>query len=230
MRSKLPIFLCALSLVAGVHGALDTFTLKLVPKLSEFKKYKQTAKLNFKGMELDFSAIAARQIIKVEDSGAFQVKEEVSEMKINGTAAPADSAPPATTTTYSPRGVVIKIDGDHTDDSLMRAANLSVFVMPEKPVQAGDKWEYEFKEDKATGAVAAKATYSLLGDEKIGSIPSWRVKFTIKEADAAGGSTEGTVWLSKEDGSTVKLNAKWINVPMSGAGSISGELSQILIQ
>jgi len=230
MKIKVPISCIVAILAVATYAAIDGISLKLTPKVGDVKKYKQTAKLVYNGMELDFAAVATRSIVKVEDSGVFQQKEEVSEMKINGNEAPAGSAPGATTTTFSTRGAVLKVDGDHVDDSLVRAANLGVFVMPEKPVQVGDKWEFDIKEDKATGAVAGTAKYSVLAEEKVGSIATVKVKFTIKELDTAGGSTDGTVWLSKTDGGVVKMTAKWVNVPMSGAGTISGELTEILIQ
>jgi hypothetical protein len=109
-------------------------------------------------------------------------------------------------------------------------ANLELFVLPEKEVNPNDSWTYEIKEDKKTNAVAAKATYTFVGDDKVGSTEAVKVKYVIKEAGDSGASTEGFVWVRKADGVMVKQTSKWVNVPVPGAGPISGEVTVTLIQ
>jgi len=108
---------------------------------------------------------------------------------------------------------------------------LDVFVIPDNAVKVGDSWTYEIKEDKKTGAAAAKASYSLVGEDKVGAIDSFKIKFSVKESGADAASSEGTMWLSKADSMLVKFSTKWVNAPVPGAPvPISGEMTVALIQ
>ena len=89
--------------------------------------------------------------------------------------------------------------------------------LPGKEVNVGDTWTYDFKADAKTGAVAAKATFKVLGTEKVDKWDTLKIQATVKELDADGASAESVMWLSTTDWDAVKMESKWTNVPVSGA-------------
>lgn len=229
MKLRFGIGITAFILTSAAFAA-DGYTFKPAPKEGDSLRYQQTAKLDLNGMEIDFSAKTNRKVIKVEANGNVTIKEEVSDMKINGSDAPDGAGPGGTTATMSAKGELLKLDGDRVDESAFRMANLGLFILPDKAVNANDTWTYDIKEDKKTGAVAAKATYTFVGDDKVGTIDAVKVKYLIKEVGDSGASTEGAIWLRKSDNAMVKLTSKWVNVPITGAGPISGDVTETLIQ
>jgi hypothetical protein len=167
-------------------------------------------------------------VISVDGKGCFSVKDEISEMMINGNASPENRST-STTITKSATGELLKIEGEHVDESVYRAEDLEVLVLPGKPVAPGSNWSFEIKENKETGAVAAKAAYTFVKEEKVEGLKTLKIKYHVKEAGAGGASTDGTIWVSKSDMLMVKQVTKWTNVPSAGAGAISGDLSSTLI-
>jgi len=229
MKLKFGIGLAAVLFTSLAFGAGDAFTFKSSQKEGDVLKYKQVAKLDFQGMPIEFSASSTRKVIKIDASGNVTVKEDVSDAKLNGADAPEGSGPGATTVTSTAKGEVVKIEGDRVDENAYRMANLELFIAPDKPVNAGDTWSYDIKENKTTGAVNAKANYTFVGDEKIGDIDAVKVKIAVKESGDSGASTEGFIWLRKSDCVMVKMTSKWNNVPI-GPGGISGDVTVTLAQ
>jgi hypothetical protein len=230
MKFKLGIGFAAVFLTSLAFGTIDAYTFKSTPKEGDVLKYKQAAKLDLNGMEIDFSATSTRKIVKVDAAGTFTVKEDLADMKVNGQEPPEGAGPSGSTMTFTNKGELVKLEGDHVDDSAYRTSNLELFVLPDKPVNPNDTWSYEFKENKTTGAVAGKATYTFIGDDKVGTVDVVKVKYLVKETGDSGASSEGFIWIRKADGAMVKLTSKWVNVPIAGAGPISGDVTVTLIQ
>jgi len=208
----------------------DGFSIKAAPKVGDVHKYRQMGKFDVGGTEIDFSSVSTQKILKVEPSGSYTVKEEVSETKMNGAVLPNNQSPQGNTTTYSAKGEITKIEGDGVDEGVYRFANIALVILPDKTVSPGDSWSFDIKEDKTKGVMAATAKYTLVGEDKVGAINALKVKFGVKEAAAGGGSSDGAVWINKVDGSLVKLTAKLINVPVQGGPTISGDMAVTLIQ
>ncbi len=230
MKFRLAIGLAAAVLASVAFAGVDGVTLKLSPKVGDVLKYHQTAKLDFNGMEIEFSATTTHKVVKVEANGDYSTKEDLSEMKLNGNDAPDGAGPAGSTTTLSAKGELIKIEGERVDESAYRNANLSLFVFTDKALNAGDSWSYDVKENKTTGAVAAKADYTFVGEDKVGAIEAYKIKYVNKETATGGASSEGFIWLRKSDNAMVKLTAKWTNVPIAGVGPISGDVTVTLVQ
>jgi len=230
MKLKFGIGLAAVFIAANAFASFDGVTFKLSPKVGDSHKYRETAKFDVGGADFEFSAISTRKTVKADPSGTYSIKEEMSEMKFNGQEAPEGQGPGDTTVSFSPMGEIVKIEGDRVDENLYRFSNLALFIQPDKPVNAGDTWNYEVKENKTTGVVPAKATYTFVGEEKVGSTDALKVKYLIKETGDGGASSDGTLWLNKSDFTLIKLSAKWVNAPITGAGTISGDISVVLIQ
>ncbi len=211
--------------------ATDGFTIKKTPKLGVVHKYKQVGKFDVGGQDFEFEAIASEKVTKVEDSGNYAMEETQSAVKLNGQEAPEGAGSGSSTTTYNAKGEVLEIKGDKVEENTYRFANLAIFIVPDKELKAGDSWNYEIKADKKTGAVAAKATWTLVGEDKVGTTDCLKIKYSVKETGADGASSEGTLWITKADSSMVKLTAKWVNAPVPGAPTtISGDITLTLIQ
>ena len=112
----------------------------------------------------------------------------------------------------------------------LRTGQLSNFVVPGKAVKVGDSWEHAVKGDTKKGTVDAKITYKLLAEEKIGKLDCFKVKMNGNEtAGTTPASMESTVWLSKDALVMVRVESKWINVPIAGAGAVNGTVKLELI-
>ena len=211
-------------------AAVDAYTIKRTPKVGEVHKYKQVGKFDVGGQEFEYEATASQKVAKVEDSGNYTVEEAQSDVKLNGQEAPEGSGPGATNTTFSAKGEVLEIKGDRVEANTYRFANLAIFILPEKEVAFGDSWSYDIKEDKKLGSVAGKATYKLVGEEKIGSNDCLKLSYSVKESGSDAASSEGTVWIRKGDSTLIKMSAKWTNAPVPGAPmSITGDITLTLI-
>lgn len=231
MKTKICAVLATVGLVAFAFAALDGYTLKPTLKVGDTHRYKQTGKFDVGGQELDIEAVATEKIVSVDPSGKFSEEESTSEFKINGQDPPAGAGGGNTTTTYSAKGEVIEIKGDNVDANVYRFSNLSLFILPDKAVSAGDVWTYDVKPDPKLSGVAAKATYTFVGEDKVGSTDTLKVKYSIKETSSDGASSEGTVWIRKSDFTMVKLSGKLTNAPAPGAPvSLTGDITLMLIQ
>jgi hypothetical protein len=222
------------ALAAGIvttfaYAAFDGFTIKPSPKVGDVHKYRQSGKFDLNGKQYDFTSLSTQRVVKVETSGSYVIREDVTESKVNGADIPEGQGAQSSSTTYSARGEVIQIEGSNVDDSVYRFANLGVFIAPDKAVGLKESWSHDLKENKTTGAVAGIATFTLVGEDKVGSIEALKIVFSIKETANGGASSDGTVWISKADSTLLKLTAKWINVPISGT-TISGDFNIALVR
>lgn len=202
--------------LAGTAG----FTLKRTPKEGETLTYNLKADVDFNGMNITFTGKVKEKTTKVDSDGSYTVESQTQDAKINmnGQEMDAPGSDSVTTSIYTAEGLTKEIKGDSASDSAYRMSNLGALVTPGKEINVGDTWTHEFKADAKTGVVAAKAEYKLLGEEKIGDIDTLKIKVNITETEGSTpASSDGTAWVSKADGSTVKLEAKWTNAPFPGA-------------
>ena len=230
MKFRIAIGFAAAVLASFALGGTDGVILKMTPKVGDSLKYHQVAKLDFAGMEVNFSGTSIHKVLKVEGNGNYSVKEVITENKINGNDAPDRAGPAGSTTTLSAKGELIKIEGDHVNETTYRYANFSLFVLPENSINVGDTWFYEIKENKTTRVVGKKADYTFVAEDKVGQIETYKVKYLIKETEADGGSSEGFIWLRKSDCAMVKRTAKWTNVMVEGIRRVSGDVTVTLVQ
>ena len=230
LKSKLSLIVAALGLAAVSFAGQDGYSLKRTPKVGETLKYKQTGKFEAGGQQIEYQALSTEKVVKVEDNGNYVRESTTADVKINGEDAPGGGGGGKNSTTFTAKGDVVEIKGDAVEANTYRFGNLALFITPDTDVKAGDTWTYDIKEDKKTGAVAGKATYTLVGEDKIGSTDVLKVKFSIKEAGSDGASSEGTLWLNKTDITLMKLTAKWVNAPVPGAPVlINGEITLELV-
>ena len=218
MKLKM-IALLAVAASATAFAALDGFSVARKPKEGDQVRYRMTADVDFGGMAIKAKFLVAEKVTKVEADGSYKLEQTQLEGQIDLNGQTQDMPTSgATTMVYTKEGVIKEISGaDSTPDSF-RMANLGILTDPGKTLNIGDTWTYEIKADSKTGAVAAKADYKVLAEEKIGDWDCLKIQSTVKETEGSDpASSEGTTWILKSDGSTVKSETKWINAPFPGA-------------
>lgn len=205
--------------VASSALAQDTFDLKRKPKAGATLNFTLTVNADFSGQQILVTAKTAEKILEVKPNGDFVVetKQTDTKVKVSGQEFPAGEES-TDKVTYNAAGLVQTIAGDNTDSSTYRMQNLALFVAPKDAVKVGDKWTQEFKADSKTGAVAAGAEYEVVAAEKVGSWDTVKIKWTFAEKEGGEpASCTGFLWISKEDGSLVKLTGDAKNAPIPGA-------------
>jgi hypothetical protein len=225
-KTSFGLLVAAISVAA--FAAQDAVSLKRVAKAGDTAKYRLKADVEVQGTEATFSALVTEKISKVESNGNYVVESAQTEGKIVFGGQEMEAPASTQTFTYKPNGEVVEIKADSVDSSVYRTAHLTSFIIVDKAIKTGDEWTHEVKKDEKTGAVAAKGTYKVEGSEKIGDFETFKIKFATKETE--GGDTaavcEGISWISKKDGTLVKSEGTWKNVPFPGApGPINAKYS-----
>lgn len=210
----------ALLALSTIALAADGFTVGWKPKEGDAYRYTMKADLDLGGNPIPLTATLTEKITKVETDGSYTVESSQIEGKVslNGKEQDIPNGSP-TSIIFKASGEVSKVVGDASaaTPNSYRMANLSMIFDPGKPVAVGDAWFHEIKPDAATGAVGIRADYKLIGEEKIGAIDTLKIKATLKETTGdVPGSSDETVWVDKANGSTVKIEAKWVNAPVPG--------------
>lgn len=211
--------LAVIALSAVAMAAVDGLSIGRKPKEGDTHKYRMSADVDLGGIPVTVKGLLSEKVTKVETDGSYSQEETQIELKavVNGTETDVPSSG-ASTMVYLPSGEVKSIAGDEGKAESYRMANLGIIYDPGKPVNIGDAWSYDIKANKDTGAVAAKADFKLLGEEKVGDVDTLKIKATVKETTGdMPASSDGTVWIAKADGSLVKSEAKWVNAPFPGA-------------
>ena len=216
---KTGIGLLVMALSVAAFAVQDAVSIKRVAKAGDSAKYRLKADIDFQGMEATFTALVVEKITKIESNGNFIVESSYSEGKVVFSGQEMDAPGTTSTYTYKPTGEVVDIKAETVDSNVYRTANLTSFMVPDKSVKVGDEWTTEIKKDEKTGALAAKGTYKVEAEEKVGDFDTFKVKYSTKETDGgdAAASCEGFAWVNKKDGSMVKTEGAWKNMPFPGA-------------
>lgn len=206
----------------------DAVTLKRVNKVGDVAKYKMSGNMTVQGGEAIYTASMSHKITKADPDGSATVVVSTSDVKISfggQEMTPPDS--PDQTITYDAKGEVVSITGGQDSGAdTYRFQALNDFSYPEKAVKVGDTWTKERAANAKTGATAVKSDYTVAGREKIDTYDTLKITFKTKETGADGATIEGTAWMNIADGSLVKSDVTWTNVPVPGApGPINGKIT-----
>lgn len=204
---------------AAMAVVVDGFTIGRRPKAGDVHQYTMNADLDLNGVPIKVKGLLSEKVAKVDTDGAYTVEQTQIELKavLNGQETDIPSSG-SSTMIYKQSGEVKTVVGDEGKAESYRMANLNLVYDPGKPVNVGDTWSYDIPANKDTGAVAAKAEFKLLGEEKVGAHDALKLKQTVREtAGDAPAASDGTVWVDKADGAVLKSDAKWTNAPFPGA-------------
>jgi hypothetical protein len=222
------IVLFSLSVLA--IAAVDGLSVKRQVKEGEILKMQIKGDFEVAGNQATITAMSQSKVTKIDTDGSYTTEATQSDSKVSigGQDMALPESPPIITV-YNADGSVKMLLGEPetTSASAYRVANLQAVIDPGKPLNVGDAWSIDIKADAKTGAAAAKADYKILGEEKVGDIDTIKVQATVKETSGTEpASSESTYWLEKGNGSKVKSESKWTNVPLPTApGPISGTMT-----
>jgi hypothetical protein len=221
MTKRFHTILALAALSAVALAAVDGITLARKPKKDEVHKYAMKADVDFGGIPVVVTATLQEKVVDVADDGTYTLEQTQIEGKasINGTDRDLGGGSPSRMA-FKANGEVSKLLGDAatTNANAYRMANLGLTYFPDKAVNVGDTWSFDIKSNKETGAVAGKAEFKLVGEEKVANHDTYKIKTIVKETEGdTPASSDGNVWVDKVDGSMVKTEVKWVNAPFPGA-------------
>jgi hypothetical protein len=219
------MWLLVLVTLTGVQ-AQEKVLLQNKAKEGQISTYKAEGELavEFGGnkLNIELKIVQRQKITKVAANGEItqEVTTEEYEMSFNGNKAPADEE-----MLKGKEIIVIRPDGsrvskevegrDEPEDSGGQEHLSQAFqiMFSDKPVGVGDKWSYEFKEDKKAGTLPGTAEFELVGFEKVNNVSCAHIKgsYRAKEGDAKLTAT-GETWIEVASGDAVRGEYKLDNI------------------
>lgn len=216
--------LAGLAALAAAQG----FRLVSKPTIGEEAKYSVKANIDLGGMSATMSGTQSEKTTDVDKDGNYTVESKLIDGNVEfGGQQMALPAGNATVTVFRKDGTVKEIRGDSVEGGSYRFANLASVYLPDQDLKVGDEWTKEAKADSTTQAVAYKATFKIAGEEKVGTVDTVKIAFSVKETEGeTPAASEGTTWIEKANGKMVKTEQKWTNAPFPGApGPVSGTVT-----
>jgi hypothetical protein len=231
MRFKKLSLVAAVAALAVVGFAIDAGALKMTAKVGNIHKYKMSGEMTLAGMEAKIKANITDKVTKVEDNGNITSISTQSNMEIEFNGSPIEAPDSMTTNVVRPDGTTVEIRSENVSPAEYRIATIQTLKLPDFALAKDKTWTWDCPSDAKTGVVHAKGEYKVLGDEKIHDIDTWKISTKVTELEGdTPASSEATVWISKTDGTMVKLDAKGTNMPFPAAPApVSGTISIDLI-
>jgi hypothetical protein len=212
--------------------ASDGIVLKYTWKKGEVTKTRMKGSLELGGQEIGVSILNQEKVVEIAADGSVTVEQSVLNLTINMGGSEqdlSDSAGAPIIAIYNADGTLKQLMGENVESGAYRVQNLMAFVPPADALKVGSKWTKESEANKDRGTPALKASYEVVGDEKVAKWDTLKIKYKIAETEGSDpASMEGTIWLNKADASPIKSDVVWTNVPMAAAPTlISGKFSSM---
>jgi hypothetical protein len=201
---------CAIAAAATISA----ITLKATPKEGDDAKYKMSGHFQVMGTDASLTADVDYKVTKVDKDGNTTVEATTKNMEIEVNGQTISPDPAVATRVSKPNGEVTDFKADVEDPNGWRMAILNNFIYPEKPVDVGDTWTWSTAGDSKKGTVALSETYKFDSLEKVGTHDTAKIKVSFKETEGSDPATkDGFVWIDVKDGSFVKSDSTWTNLP-----------------
>jgi hypothetical protein len=220
MKSFGTVLLCLAVAGPCLGSDAKTYELRRQPKVGDSATYVVNASFDYSGKTAAMSMRQVETITKV-DGDSFEVETKASDCRMKSSDGKEEAVPEdkPSCTVYDRLGALLTIHEASPDGTAYRKANMLSFVAPARAVHEGDQWTREFKADVASGMRDAKSTFCVEKAEKLGSFGTVNIRFSFAEATGTDAiSSEGHLWVNQQDGSIVKIEAKFKNLPMGEAG------------
>ena len=213
----------------AVAATMDAITLKATPKEGDDAKYKMSGHFQVMGTDATLTADVDYKYTKVDKDGNTTVEATTKNMEIEVNGQTISPDPSVATRVSKANGEVTDFKADVDDPNGWRMAVLNNFIYPDKPVNVGDTWTWSAVGDSKKGTVAITETYKLDSLEKVGTHDTAKVKVSFKETEGSDPATkEGFAWIDVKDGSLVKSESTWTNLP-SPQGPIGATISIAMV-
>jgi hypothetical protein len=210
------------AIVIAAAATLAPVTLKRTPVKGQKLSYTMTGKITIAGMEGEISSKEVDTITDVAADGNYTTETLQSDLEFNGSPVPQQASGPSKSVN-KPTGEIVSFTGPDGGTDQAKMAAFTSFYYPTKPVEVNDTWTYEAKKDDKLGTPEFKAEMKYLGEEKVGSIDTYKIQEETKESTATMPATiSSTVWIDKADGAMVKVTAKFSNLPVTQGLTMDG--------
>ena len=210
--------------LAMFGAAVEDGALKMTGLVNDVRHYTMSGVMSVAGTEAKLNGTMTQKVIKVEDNGNITMQDtESMKIEVSGQELPSQDA--ITTTVYKPDGTVIEVRGEESGPNAYRIATIETINLPDFALAVDKTWTHDFPADAKTGVIHSKGEYKVLASETLHGVDSWKLSTKVTELSGdTPASTEGTAWISKKDGSLVKMDGKATNLPVPQApgGIVSG--------
>lgn len=205
---------CALAL------AQDALTLKMTPKVGDTYKFKLTAKMSMSGMDAELVGHLTDKVVEVAPSGEYLIESSQTDTVVKAMDQEIPLPSETVKSRYAANGDLLDLQTENPGPEKWRLAQLTGFTYPTTAVKVGDEWTSTIKADPKTGVLAAKRTYKVEAFEKVGDHDTAKIKGTYTETEGSTpASADGHIWIDTKDGSVVKTESTWTNVPVGPGGA-----------
>lgn len=204
----------------AAFGLQQGYVLSRAPKVGQESRYRLHVEIDLNGIPATISALVVEKVLSVSDgkyvieSVQKQGKAKHGDLEQSLPDSQADSA------VYLVSGEPAEIKSGNEDGLRGRLARMSAFVVPDKPVKAGDSWSHSFSGSVLSGGIGAKAEYKAEAVAPMGAKQALVVQFHFKETSGSKpAEAKGKVWVDVDTGERLKIEGDWKNAPMLGAGT-----------
>ncbi|MDX2066703.1 MAG: hypothetical protein SFX74_13285 [Fimbriimonadaceae bacterium] len=225
-RACLPMLLLTIAL-ARAQDPAPSYTFRTVPD----KKVAAIYRVEFVTGEITVTTQLSSKVTEVGEDGTYIVEQTVldglAKSSFGELAIPKDT----TRVTYRPNGQPIGYVGPAASGAALRFGILNALLAPDAPVASGASWTVEVKPDEKLGTRAAKASYKLIGTEKLDSTDALKVEAEVVESGDDGASCKATYWVDPTSFRVLKVTGEWIRLTIPGSTTpMNAKFSTALIE
>lgn len=219
MKGMKRIGMIAAFLAASVAWAAlaDTFSLQRQAKVGDELTYRFTASFQLGSDKIEISGETLDRVTAVSEDGTITYRSTQRGLTVRTPDAEQKIEEESVTEMVIGADRVLKSMGSAVegDTSSIRLGMLATIRRPDQPVKVGDKWSATIP-PLVKDISPVQASYEILGTEKIGDWETVKIKLSARETEGdVKASSEGTVWISIADGSSVREQYTIKNAPIA---------------
>lgn len=200
----------------ALAGDKKTFTFSNV--VGSHYSLRLSGKVTVQGGDATINGLFSYKVTKA-DKDVITTQESTGQMSlsINGQEMQIPQSPDRFEE-INPQGVILSIKGDGVDPAEYLSSYMTQFVFSKDPVGVGDSWTYTYPADSKQGTTATTSNYKITGTKTVNNINCFEVQLkTGTTVNGEAATVEGTAYINQDDGSLVKINETWTNVPVAGS-------------
>lgn len=223
------IGLLALVFSSSARPGQEKVLLSIKADAGQVVRYSATTNItiNFGGETLVIESkdvtLTTYKAVGADGSVTYENKTESSQTTMNGEPMEDDEPAKPSTVTLNNRGELVGYESDMGDDENASLSTRLLVggspVFPTTPVGPGDTWTHEYQANEKLMTRKAKAEFTYVANETIGTTPTAKITMSFREAGGSPALTVmSTLWVEIATGDVVQSEQKLENVPFSGGG------------
>jgi hypothetical protein len=234
-RRFITLWLMLLAVSLGAF-AQEKVLLQNKAQAGQTMRYRLTGTISIEAagrtFNLELTSVVAQKVLEVSPEGNITLEQttESYEMSFGGRTMPApdEVLSAKTTIVIKPNGEVISREStreaEEDDPEQRHLGQTLAVVFSDKPVGAGDKWSYTFKDDSKLGTAPATIEYTLRGFETYKGIRVARIASVYTAGGGSKTSAESELLVEVRTGDTVYATTKITGLSW-GAGEVTAAAS-----